>query len=249
MTFCSAPSRIAQVLMTTRFARLERLRLLAAGRQQPPRHLLGVAPVHLAAERPDVEPGQAARLGQVLGEPVVAGRRGSARARRSSTGRSRAWAVRAAGSASIDRSWLCRRAYDACGHDASGGQPGRDLGRDPQPVVRFGIGARVAVVVTPAGRDEAKRCGDLADRDDRRRVERAVVDLETAEPGLDELADDLDPCRCLAEMGQRPATRRRSGSPRSPRPARDPSAVRRRACPSRAAARTRPRRSSRVPPR
>ena len=57
---------------------LERLRLLAAGRQQPPRHLLGVAPVHLAAERPDVEARQAARLGQVLGEPVVAGRRGSA---------------------------------------------------------------------------------------------------------------------------------------------------------------------------
>ena len=42
--------------------RLERRRLLAAGGQQAAGHLLGVAPVHLAAERPDVEARQRARL-------------------------------------------------------------------------------------------------------------------------------------------------------------------------------------------
>ena len=60
---------------------LERRRLLAAGGQQAPGHLLRVAAVHLAAERPDVEARQGRRLGQVLGEAVVigCGRAGAAR--------------------------------------------------------------------------------------------------------------------------------------------------------------------------
>ena len=53
---------------------LERVGLLAAGGQQPPGHLLRIAAVHLAAERPDVEARQGPGLGQVLGEAVVGGR-------------------------------------------------------------------------------------------------------------------------------------------------------------------------------
>ena len=50
--------------------------LLAAGGQQASGHLLGVAAVHLATERPDVEPRQGPDVGQVLGQAVVQGRRG-----------------------------------------------------------------------------------------------------------------------------------------------------------------------------
>ena len=76
MTFCSAPSRIAQVLMTMRSASSKPAASAQPAWQQPPGHLLGVAAVHLAAERPEVEPRQRPRLGQVLGEPVVGGRAG-----------------------------------------------------------------------------------------------------------------------------------------------------------------------------
>ena len=55
---------------------VERRRLLAAGDQQPAGHLLGVAAVHLAAERPDVEPRQRPRLGPVLDEAGVVRLRG-----------------------------------------------------------------------------------------------------------------------------------------------------------------------------
>ena len=59
---------------------LERRRLLAAGGQQAPGHLLRVAPVHLAAERPDVEARQGPRVGEVLGRDASsAGRHGDAR--------------------------------------------------------------------------------------------------------------------------------------------------------------------------
>ena len=54
---------------------LEGRRLLAAGAQEAAGHLLRVAPVHLAAERPQVEPRQAPGVGQVLDQPRV-GRRG-----------------------------------------------------------------------------------------------------------------------------------------------------------------------------
>ncbi len=56
--------------------RLERRRLRAARGQQPAGHLLGVAAVHLAAERPHVEGGQSACLRAVLVEALVAQRRG-----------------------------------------------------------------------------------------------------------------------------------------------------------------------------
>ena len=123
MTFCSAPSRIAHVLMTTRSAasRLGASSQPAASRL--PGHLLRIAPVHLAAERPDVEARQGPRLGQVLHEPLVVGRGRGARARPRRRARARASAGR--GSGSIDRSWLCRRAYDAarrgCQPATSGG--------------------------------------------------------------------------------------------------------------------------------
>ena len=57
---------------------LEARRLVAAGGQQPPGHLLRIAPVHLAAERPHVEARQGPRLGHVLHESlVVRGGRGA----------------------------------------------------------------------------------------------------------------------------------------------------------------------------
>ena len=91
MTFCSAPSRIAHVLITMRSAALEAHRLGAAGGQQPTGHLLGVAPVHLAAQRPDVERRQRGGVRPVLGQPIVVGpvgRRAAGRRRRRA-GRSR----------------------------------------------------------------------------------------------------------------------------------------------------------------
>ncbi len=59
---------------------LEAGRLGTAGLQQAAGHLLGVAAVHLAAERPDVEARQRPSLGQVLGDPLVP--RGRRQARR-----------------------------------------------------------------------------------------------------------------------------------------------------------------------
>jgi hypothetical protein len=58
---------------------VERRRLGAARREQAAGHLLGVAPVHLAAQRPDVEGGQRPRLGPVLIETVIVGRSRTAR--------------------------------------------------------------------------------------------------------------------------------------------------------------------------
>ncbi len=49
-------------------------RLRASGLEQAPGHLLRVAAVHLAAERPHVEPRQGAGLREVLGEALVVGR-------------------------------------------------------------------------------------------------------------------------------------------------------------------------------
>ena len=50
---------------------IESGRLLTTGAEQSPGHLLGVAPVHLAAERPDVEAGQRPRLRPILGDALV----------------------------------------------------------------------------------------------------------------------------------------------------------------------------------
>ncbi len=65
---------------------LEAHRLGAARGQQLPGHLLGVAPVHLAAQRPQVEGRQRGGVRRVLGQPVVVGfgrsTRGGARRRR-----------------------------------------------------------------------------------------------------------------------------------------------------------------------
>jgi hypothetical protein len=51
--------------------RLHRGRLGTARGEQAAGHLLGVAPVHLAAERPDVEAREGRRVGPVLGETLV----------------------------------------------------------------------------------------------------------------------------------------------------------------------------------
>ena len=64
---------------------VERGCLVAACRKQPAGHLLGVAVVHLAAERPDVEARQSPRFRAVLREALVSERRrrdNSARPRR-----------------------------------------------------------------------------------------------------------------------------------------------------------------------
>ena len=52
---------------------LEARCLVATGGQQPARHLLRIAPVHLAAEGPHVEARQGPRLGHVLHQPLVVG--------------------------------------------------------------------------------------------------------------------------------------------------------------------------------
>ena len=66
--------------MTMRSAVVQDGRLLAAGGQQPPGHLLRVAPVHLAAQRPDVEARQRPRRPAGTrpgGRRRAAGRRGA----------------------------------------------------------------------------------------------------------------------------------------------------------------------------
>ena len=65
------------------FCRVDRVRGRAPGGEEPPGHLLGVASVHLASERPHEEDGQGCGLGQVFDEPAV--RRGRRMCR--STGR------------------------------------------------------------------------------------------------------------------------------------------------------------------
>ena len=61
---------------------VHRRRLGAARGEQAPGHLLGVALVHLAAQRPDEERRQRADLGAELREPLVGGRERVARAGR-----------------------------------------------------------------------------------------------------------------------------------------------------------------------
>ena len=80
--------------------------------------------------------------------------------------------------------------------------PAATSGGTHKPGVGLGIRARVAVIVAAARRDEPERGRDLADREHGRGIERAVEDLEATEPGLGQLAHDLDPRRRLAEMGQ-----------------------------------------------
>ena len=81
------------------------------------------------------------------------------------------------------------------------GRPTRARRASPAPGgthrlgVHLGVGPGVAVVVGAAGRDEAQARRDLADGLDRRGVERAVVDLEAAQAGLDELAEQVDALR------------------------------------------------------
>ena len=120
--------------MTTRSAVSRLGGLLAAGAQQPAGHLLRVAPVHLAAERPQVEPRQRPGFGQVFGQACVVGGGRSARRCRS-LGRRDLEHREGAGQGRIGRSWLCRRAYT----DTGSGDAGSDLGRDPQRGVRLGV--------------------------------------------------------------------------------------------------------------
>ena len=60
---------------------LERRRLLAADREEPAGHLLGVAAVHLTAQRPDMEPRHRRDFRSVLDQALVDGRRRDARRR------------------------------------------------------------------------------------------------------------------------------------------------------------------------
>ena len=68
--------------MTIRSAASIERRLGAARGQQPPGHLLGVAAVHLAAERPHVERGEGTLVGAVLREPLIGDVEGGARRHR-----------------------------------------------------------------------------------------------------------------------------------------------------------------------
>ena len=69
--------------------------------------------------------------------------------------------------------------------------------------MRLGVGSGVAVVIGAARRHESVPRRDGADGLNCDLVERAVVDLETAETCLDELADDVLALGRLAEMGKR----------------------------------------------
>ena len=83
------------------------------------------------------------------------------------------------------------------------GERSAHLRRHPQPGMRFGVGPRVAVVVGATGREEALLRRHLGHRLGRRPVERAVVDLESAQTGIDQLAKQVAMRKRLAEVGQR----------------------------------------------
>jgi hypothetical protein len=58
------------------------------------------------------------------------------------------------------------------------------------------------VVVTAAGHDQAVLPRDRCHGVDGRLVERAVVDLQALQPGIDQLADEVRPAGGLAKMGE-----------------------------------------------
>ena len=135
-------------------------RFLAAGREQPPGHLLRVAAVHLAAEGPDVEARQGAGLRQVLREaPVVRGRRPAWRVRTRihdvEHRQLAAWRWR------LDHGRvMVRRRLRGSALAAARGRP------RAAPTARVGLGVRpgVAVVVAATRRDQS----ELAPRRPRR---------------------------------------------------------------------------------
>ena len=123
---------------------LQRGGLGAARRQQGARHLLRVAAVHLAAERPDVE----ARQDQVVGRELGHAASGARTAARAAVGR-----VRTAG---VDDRQLADRHRSRPGLVEGGEERGFDRVGHAQPDGRLGVGHLVAMVVAaPRGHEPA----------------------------------------------------------------------------------------------
>ena len=118
MTFCSARLADRAGIDHDEVGGFEDGASSQPGGQQPPGHLLGVAPVHLAAERPDVEARQGAGLGAVLGEPLVGrsggGTRGARRALDPARSRTRQGSARRAIGRSRSRFIVRRRRRSVC---------------------------------------------------------------------------------------------------------------------------------------
>ena len=201
-------------------------------------HLLGVALVHLAAERPDEEARAGCRAsGRNSARPAVHGRRGGGLARTAGVELERRVS-------SVDRSWHAARSRRPRAARATRRAPrrprrARRAWREPRHTSRRRRGSRCRRSGPGAARRQGRHLGH------RRRVEAAVVDLQPAEPGLDQLADQVAPHRRRRRSGPARAGRRRPGWPRWPRAGPAPGAARRPAGPGPAGAAWRRRRSGR----
>ena len=146
MTFCSAASRMAQVLITTRSAVLHRRRFGAARGEQAAGHLLRIAVVHLAAQRPDEEARQRLVFRPELLEAGVVGRARHGAGRRADGPGARRTGDVEDGQGAVHRAGV--------GFLERLVQPDRDLRRDPERGVRLGVGFAVAMVVAaPRGNE------------------------------------------------------------------------------------------------
>ena len=157
--------------------------------------------------------GSARVLGQELGEAPSSGAAGAARRRSAPARRDLEHRQGAVGGRSVG--------HGCAGEPTPTPEPadaGRDLGRDPQRRVRLGVGHGVAMVVAAPGRRRG-RCSAATSPTaaDGRGVERAVVDLQPAEPGVDAARARRRSVPAPRRSGRGPRGRRRRGWPRSPR--------------------------------
>src|SRR3954452_23036729 len=197
MTFASAASRIAQVLMTTTSA------CSIAGASAHP----------AARSRPAIS---SESLLFIWHPSVQTKNAGSARGsgRNSPSRSSSGWNGPRAPAGAVTGGAMSRtgrlrvvirpRSYRAGCSDAQRGAEARhERGRHPEPRVRARVRPEVAVVVRPAGLDEPEGTSRLADGRPRVLVERAMVALEAVEPLPHEIAQERDPHWRLAEVGDR----------------------------------------------
>ena len=218
MTFCSAASRIAQVLMTTRSA----VSNDGASAQPAASRRPAISSESLRfIWQPSVQTwkrGRAAASGRYSLDPLVGDRD------RPATGH-RAWrhdvqdGERASGR-SVDHGWWIGLGGSVVSL-REGLAPGRCAdrigigGRHPESRVRLGVRLPVAMVVAAARGHESEPVRDGGHGRDGLAVEAAVVDLDPAQPDLAQLAQDRLAVRGVGGVGEdREPARRPDGADR-----------------------------------
>ena len=209
--------------------RLERRRLLAAGREQPTGHLLRVAAVHLAAQGPDVEARQRGASGRYSvrrASTGASGTRGSAGATGATASRTGSERVAERESCTV-RAMVRRRSKRPRRH-AHRRRPTKSRSRSPTSggthsgACDVGVRAEVAVIVAAARRDQAVRGRDLLHR--LRRCPRRTSGSRPRgrrgppRPARARLRARSAPSRKWARTGSPPAARMAAIASSGPRP-------------------------------